>query len=132
MHWKRNCSRSNCDWSKLVKNFDDIKPTTLSERGALREAARCLKCADSPCQKSCPTQLDIKAFIGMIATRVMNILIYFDQSLHRSIIYFFQNYYGAAQCILSDNPLGLTCGMVFTVIIKLVFQLKKIFCPPRP
>ncbi|XP_046913747.2 dihydropyrimidine dehydrogenase su(r) [Dermatophagoides farinae] len=91
LHWKRNCSRSNCDWSKLVKNFDDIKPTTLSERGALREAARCLKCADSPCQKSCPTQLDIKAFIGMIATR---------------------NYYGAAQCILSDNPLGLTCGMV--------------------
>lgn len=24
----------------------------------------------------------------------------------------FQNYYGAAKAILSDNPLGLTCGMV--------------------
>lgn len=23
-----------------------------------------------------------------------------------------QNYYGAAKAILSDNPLGLTCGMV--------------------
>lgn len=23
-----------------------------------------------------------------------------------------QNYYGAARAILSDNPLGLTCGMV--------------------
>ena len=23
-----------------------------------------------------------------------------------------QNYYGAAKSILSDNPLGLTCGMV--------------------
>ncbi|XP_027206045.2 dihydropyrimidine dehydrogenase su(r) [Dermatophagoides pteronyssinus] len=89
--WKRNCGRNGCDWSKLIENFDDIKPTTLSERGALREAARCLKCADAPCQKSCPTQLDIKTFIGMIANR---------------------NYYGAAQCILSDNPLGLTCGMV--------------------
>ena len=33
-------------------------------RAALRESARCLKCADAPCQKSCPTQLDVKAFIG--------------------------------------------------------------------
>ena len=53
-----------------VHNFDDIKHTTLSERGALREAARCLKCADAPCQKSCPTQLDIKYFITCIANRV--------------------------------------------------------------
>lgn len=94
-HWKRNEDKteslhcSSCD--PLYKNFDDIKHTTLSERGALREAARCLKCADAPCQKSCPTQLDVKAFIGSIATK---------------------NYYGAAKAILSDNPLGLTCGMV--------------------
>lgn len=27
-------------------------------------------------------------------------------------ICFYQNYYGAAKAILSDNPLGLTCGMV--------------------
>lgn len=27
-------------------------------------------------------------------------------------ICFCQNYYGAAKAILSDNPLGLTCGMV--------------------
>lgn len=26
--------------------------------------------------------------------------------------FLFQNYYGAARAILSDNPLGLTCGMV--------------------
>lgn len=63
----------------------------MSERAALREAARCLKCADAPCQKSCPTQLDIKAFISSISTK---------------------NYYGAAKFIFSDNPLGLTCGMV--------------------
>ncbi|KAF6074359.1 dihydropyrimidine dehydrogenase [Phyllostomus discolor] len=52
---------------------------------------RCLKCADAPCQKSCPTNLDIKSFITSIANK---------------------NYYGAAKMIFSDNPLGLTCGMV--------------------
>uniref|UniRef100_A0A3Q4G1W3 Dihydroprymidine dehydrogenase domain-containing protein n=2 Tax=Neolamprologus brichardi TaxID=32507 RepID=A0A3Q4G1W3_NEOBR len=90
-HWKRNPER-NCDSCvKLENNFDDIKHTTLSERGALREALRCLKCADAPCQKSCPTNLDIKSFITSISNK---------------------NYYGAARAILSDNPLGLTCGMV--------------------
>lgn len=29
-----------------------------------------------------------------------------------SFLFFIQNYYGAAKMILSDNPLGLTCGMV--------------------
>ncbi|XP_048207975.1 dihydropyrimidine dehydrogenase [NADP(+)] isoform X2 [Perognathus longimembris pacificus] len=52
---------------------------------------RCLKCADAPCQKSCPTHLDVKSFITSIANK---------------------NYYGAAKVIFSDNPLGLTCGMV--------------------
>jgi hypothetical protein len=56
-----------CD---LKKDFSDIKHTTLSERGALWEADRCLKCADAPCQKSCPTQLDVKAFISSISTKV--------------------------------------------------------------
>ncbi|XP_072547549.1 LOW QUALITY PROTEIN: dihydropyrimidine dehydrogenase [NADP(+)] [Salminus brasiliensis] len=90
-HWKRNPERSCETCVKLENNFDDIKHTTLSERGALREALRCLKCADAPCQKSCPTDLDIKSFITSIANK---------------------NYYGAAKAILSDNPLGLTCGMV--------------------
>ncbi|XP_076813425.1 dihydropyrimidine dehydrogenase [NADP(+)]-like [Clavelina lepadiformis] len=90
-HWKRNADKDCSTCHSLEKNFDDIKHTTLSERGALREAARCLKCADAPCQKSCPTQLDIKTFITSIANK---------------------NYYGAAKAIFSDNPLGLTCGMV--------------------
>ncbi|XP_012269514.2 dihydropyrimidine dehydrogenase [NADP(+)] [Athalia rosae] len=90
-HWKRNASKKCGSCAPLTKNFDDIKHTTLSERGALKEAARCLKCADAPCQKSCPTQLDVKSFITSISNR---------------------NYYGAAKAILSDNPLGLTCGMV--------------------
>ncbi|XP_026728900.1 dihydropyrimidine dehydrogenase [NADP(+)] [Trichoplusia ni] len=90
-HWKRNADRKCTACPTLTNNFDDIKHTTLSERGALREAARCLKCADAPCQKSCPTQIDVKSFITSIANK---------------------NYYGAAKAILSDNPLGLTCGMV--------------------
>jgi len=89
--WKRNANRKCDSCVSLEKNFDDIKHSTLSERGALKEAARCLKCADAPCQKSCPTQLDIKSFITSIANK---------------------NYYGAAKAIFSDNPLGLTCGMV--------------------
>ncbi|KAK0134539.1 Dihydropyrimidine dehydrogenase [NADP(+)] [Merluccius polli] len=90
-HWKRNPERGCDSCVKLENNFDDIKHTTLSERGALREATRCLKCVDAPCQKSCPTNLDIKSFITSISNK---------------------NYYGAARSILSDNPLGLTCGMV--------------------
>jgi dihydropyrimidine dehydrogenase (NADP+) len=90
-HWKRNADRKCQTCPDLENDFADIKPTTLSERGALREAARCLKCADAPCQKSCPTQIDIKSFITSIANK---------------------NYYGAAKAIFSDNPLGITCGMV--------------------
>ncbi|XP_011181764.2 dihydropyrimidine dehydrogenase [NADP(+)] [Zeugodacus cucurbitae] len=90
-HWKRNKERNPTGDLFLLNNFDDIKHTTLSERGALKEAARCLKCADAPCQKSCPTQIDIKSFITSIANK---------------------NYYGAAKIIFSDNPLGLSCGMV--------------------
>ena len=79
---------------------------------------RCLKCADAPCQKSCPTQLDIKSFITSIANKVMIMM----RNYNKWSIYLFnylllfapsdQNYYGAAKAILSDNPLGLTCGMV--------------------
>ncbi|TDG41125.1 hypothetical protein AWZ03_012452 [Drosophila navojoa] len=90
-HWKRNADHLAVPCTTLANNFEDIKHTTLSERGALEEAARCLKCADAPCQKSCPTQLDIKSFITSIANK---------------------NFYGAAKAIFSDNPLGLTCGMV--------------------
>ena len=35
----------SCSTVDLEKNFEDVKHTTLSERGALKEANRCLKCA---------------------------------------------------------------------------------------
>ncbi|XP_008935826.1 PREDICTED: dihydropyrimidine dehydrogenase [NADP(+)]-like, partial [Merops nubicus] len=39
--WKRNSDKSCSNCEKLENNFDDIKHTTLSERGALREAMSC-------------------------------------------------------------------------------------------
>lgn len=36
----------------------------------------------------------------------------YNISIYLLAIILFQNYYGAAKAILSDNPLGLTCGMV--------------------
>lgn len=72
-NWKRNADKSCLSCKNEYQNdFRDIKHTTLSERGALREAFRCLKCADAPCQKSCPTQLDIKTFITSISNKVLN------------------------------------------------------------
>ncbi|KAK1879285.1 Dihydropyrimidine dehydrogenase [NADP(+)] [Dissostichus eleginoides] len=71
-HWKRNHEKSCDSCVDLENNFDDIKHTTLSERGALREALRCLKCVDAPCQKSCPTNLDIKSFITSISNKVFS------------------------------------------------------------
>ena len=67
-------------------NFDDIKHTTLSERAALREAARCLKCADAPCQKSCPTQLDIKSFITQHQQQGQSVSVGLTQSHHHPIL----------------------------------------------
>lgn len=89
--WKRNADKNDSAVPRRHFDFSDVKVSTLSERGALREASRCLKCADAPCQHSCPTQLDVKSFIGSIGKK---------------------NYYGAAKAILSDNPNGLTCGMI--------------------
>lgn len=58
---------------------------------AIREATRCLKCNDAPCTQGCSTTIDIKTFIYNIQNK---------------------NWYGAAKIILSDNPLGLTCGQL--------------------
>ncbi|XP_025414700.1 dihydropyrimidine dehydrogenase [NADP(+)] isoform X2 [Sipha flava] len=100
-HYKRNSSYAEdtkgtvdgCASGLWNRWWTDVKPSTLrdGERAAVREARRCLKCAHAPCQLSCPTSIDVKSFITSIAN---------------------QNYYGAAKTILSDNPVGLSCGMV--------------------
>jgi dihydropyrimidine dehydrogenase (NADP+) len=66
----------------------------LTEKEAIAESVRCFKCADSPCQKACSTGIDIRSFIYHIQNK---------------------NYYGAAKVILSDNPLGLSCGALCPV-----------------
>mmetsp|Transcript_8520 Transcript_8520/g.12565 ORF Transcript_8520/g.12565 Transcript_8520/m.12565 type:complete len:1017 (+) Transcript_8520:16-3066(+) len=89
--WKRNIPVKP---EQLKGHFMNNTGYILNEQGALNEAQRCLKCADAPCQKSCPTQLNVKHFIGSIANG---------------------NFYGAAKQIMSDNPCGLSCGMVCPV-----------------
>jgi dihydropyrimidine dehydrogenase (NADP+) len=78
----------HCNGATKVSNWErDIPLMTIQE--AVREAKRCLKCNDAPCQQGCSTTIDIKSFIYNIENK---------------------NWYGAAKVILSDNPLGLTCG----------------------
>lgn len=58
----------------------------------LKQYCRCLKCADAPCQKSCPTQLDIKSFITSIANKVRSRtlkhlqLIDLNQSMNKNLL----------------------------------------------
>ena len=80
----------HCNGATKVNNWErDIPLMTIQE--AVREAKRCLKCNDAPCQQGCSTTIDIKSFIYNIENK---------------------NWYGAAKVILSDNPLGLTCGQL--------------------
>ncbi len=85
---KRCGSNLKDDWTR--NNFNRL----YTEKEAIAEASRCFKCADSPCQKSCSTGIDIRMFIYQIQNK---------------------NYYGAAKTILSDNPLGLSCGALCPV-----------------
>ena len=80
----------HCNGHSKVNNWErDVPLMTIQE--AVREAKRCLKCNDAPCQQGCSTTIDIKSFIYNIENK---------------------NWYGAAKVILSDNPLGLTCGQL--------------------
>eukprot|EP00055_Hartaetosiga_balthica_P016130 m.100279 g.100279 ORF g.100279 m.100279 type:complete len:997 (-) comp9043_c3_seq1:97-3087(-) len=87
--YKRNIPKNTTEENELMNNFELAIHSDMTEEEAVQEAARCLKCADAPCQKGCPTDIDIKAFITCIQSR---------------------NWYGAAQIILSSNPIGYTCG----------------------
>ena len=70
------------------RNFSELHPP-LTANSASAEANRCLYCFDSPCQKACPTHIDISAFIKKIATG---------------------NLKGSAHTILSSNWIALTCA----------------------
>jgi glutamate synthase (NADPH/NADH) small chain len=72
------------------RNFADAHPPLLRSQ-ALIEAERCYYCYAAPCQTACPTGIDIPAFIQRVAQ---------------------DNVRGAAEAILTANPLGGMCARV--------------------
>lgn len=75
------------EWSE---NFEQIKPI-MGATMAHQESSRCLFCYDAPCQKACPTSIDIPLFIRQIYT---------------------DNVTGAARTIYESNYFGNICGKV--------------------
>jgi len=61
---------------------------------AMAEAHRCLYCFDAPCISQCPSAVNVPEFIRRIAT---------------------ENHQGAADLVLADNPLGMSCSRVCPV-----------------
>ncbi len=78
------------DAATLTTSMAEIKPP-LSPQEARIEATRCLYCFDAPCIASCPTGIDVPAFIKKIAV---------------------DNVTGAARTILEANVLGASCARV--------------------
>lgn len=76
--------------AQLAANFAQIKPL-MTTTMAQQESARCLFCYDAPCQKACPTSIDIPLFIRQIYTG---------------------NTIGAARTIYDSNYFGNICGKV--------------------
>ena len=70
--------------------FADLHPA-LSPHQTFVEADRCYFCYDAPCQKACPTAIDIPLFIRQISTG---------------------NDLGSAQTILNSNIMGGMCARV--------------------
>ena len=83
---------------RLEEGFQESKPL-YTPAEAMAEANRCLYCADAPCIKACPTDIDIPTFIRKIAT---------------------DNVLGSAKTILDSNLLGYSCGRVCPVEVLCV------------
>lgn len=54
----------------------------------------------------------IRYYTNIFISHVNNTLVSYWTDFFSCINFLLQNYYAAARAILSDNPLGLTCGMV--------------------
>ncbi len=52
--------------SKRIHNFEEVN-MGISEKDAVKEAQRCLNCANPQCVTGCPARIDIPAFIKHIA-----------------------------------------------------------------
>jgi len=73
-----------------AKNFDEV-PYGYDEKLATLEASRCLQCKKPKCVEGCPVEVDIPAFIRLIAEG---------------------DYIGAARKIKETNSLPAICGRV--------------------
>lgn len=51
---------------KRIKNFQEVA-LGFSKKQAIEEAKRCLQCKNPLCQKGCPVEIDIPAFIKLIS-----------------------------------------------------------------
>jgi dihydropyrimidine dehydrogenase (NAD+) subunit PreT len=78
------------DAATIKANFGDLHPP-LTPHEARVESERCYFCFDAPCQKACPTSIDIPLFIRQIAAG---------------------NRDGAARTIFDSNILGGMCARV--------------------
>ena len=76
--------------AEYAANFSDVHPP-LDRHEARVESDRCYFCFDAPCQKACPTSIDIPLFIRQISTG---------------------NDIGAAETILDANIFGGMCARV--------------------
>jgi dihydropyrimidine dehydrogenase (NAD+) subunit PreT len=83
---------------RLESRLPDAKPL-YTESEARAEAERCLYCADAPCIKACPTEIDIPTFIKKIASG---------------------NVRGSARTIFEQNMLGYSCARVCPVEVLCV------------
>lgn len=84
------CPGPTLQLADYAQRFAEVHPALTATQARI-EAERCYYCYDAPCQRACPTAIDVPSFIARIAQ---------------------DNPRGAAHQILQDNILGGMCARV--------------------